>query len=92
MILATAIQICEILLALSVLIGFYRLVKGPDVVDRIIAFDLIVLIVVAFTVMLSISERTAHFVELILIVSLLGFLSTVALVMAMETHSGKGRK
>lgn len=88
MILFFAITICELLLTLSVLAGFYRLVKGPNVVDRIIAFDLIVLIVVAFTALLSISEGTAHFVELILIVSLLGFLSTVALVMAMETPSG----
>lgn len=84
MILTTAIQICEVLLSIAILIGFFRLVKGPTAVDRIIAFDLIVLTVVAFTALLSIQEQTPHFVELILVVSLLGFFGTIVLVMAMD--------
>jgi multisubunit Na+/H+ antiporter MnhF subunit len=84
MILYYAIQISEILLCLAVLIGFYRLVKGPTVVDRIIAFDLIVLTVVAYTALLSVEEATPHFVELILVISLLGFFGTIALVKAMS--------
>lgn len=84
MIITTAIQICEILLAIAILIGFYRLFVGPRTVDRIIAFDLIVLTVVAFTALLSIEEDTRHFVELILVVSLLGFFGTVAIILATE--------
>ena len=84
MILHYTLQICELLLALAILIGFYRLFKGPTFVDRIIAFDLIVLTVVAFTTLLSIEEGTPHFVELILVISLLGFFGTVALVLSME--------
>jgi multisubunit Na+/H+ antiporter MnhF subunit len=83
MILNTAIQICEIILAIAVLIGFYRLAKGPTAVDRIIAFDLIVLTIVAFTALLSIEEGTEHFLELILVISLLGFFGTIALIKAM---------
>lgn len=90
MILHTVLQICELMLALAVLVAFYRLAKGPTIVDRIIAFDLIVLTVVAFTALLSIEEGTAHFLELILIVSLLGFFGTVALVLAMEALKRKG--
>lgn len=89
MILHYTIQICEILLTVSVLIGFFRLVKGPTAVDRIIAFDLIVLTIVAFTALLSIEEQTAHFLELILVVSLLGFFGTVALVKAMDVSKQK---
>lgn len=84
MILPIAINICEVLLAIAVLIGFYRLVRGPSVVDRIIAFDLIVLTIVAYTALLSIVESTEHFVELILIVSLLGFFGTVALALSLD--------
>jgi multicomponent Na+:H+ antiporter subunit F len=92
MILTIALSISEIMLALAILVGVYRLFKGPTVVDRIIAFDLIVLTVVAFTALLSIFERTAHFVELILIISLLGFFGTVALVLAFDTDSKAARK
>ncbi|MGC9451796.1 MAG: monovalent cation/H+ antiporter complex subunit F [Oceanipulchritudo sp.] len=90
MILPYALQISEVLLALSVLVGLYRLVKGPTIVDRIIAFDLVVLTVVAFTALLSIEEDTPHFVELILVVSLLGFFGTVALVLSMDSIRKKG--
>lgn len=89
MILDFALQISELLLALSVLVGLYRLVKGPTIVDRIIAFDLVVLTVVAFTALLSIEEGTPHFVELVLVVSLLGFFGTVALVLSMESIGKK---
>jgi multisubunit Na+/H+ antiporter MnhF subunit len=84
MILHYTILICELMLSLAVLLGFYRMVKGPSAVDRIIAFDLIVLTVVAFTALLSIEEQTPHFVELILVISLLGFFGTIVLVKAMS--------
>ena len=84
MTLTYAIQASELILTVAVLIGLYRLVRGPSVVDRLIAFDLIVLCVVAFTALISIEAGTPHFVELILIVSLLGFFGTVALIKALD--------
>ena len=89
MILTYALQFSELLLTLSVLIGLFRLLKGPTIVDRIIAFDLVVLTIVAFTALLSIEEDTPHFVELILVISLLGFFGTVALVLSMESAGKK---
>lgn len=84
MILPATIIICEVLLAIAILISFYRLVRGPSVVDRIIAFELIVLTIVAYTALLSFVEDTEHFVELILIISLLGFFGTVALALSLD--------
>ncbi|HKJ89594.1 MAG TPA: monovalent cation/H+ antiporter complex subunit F [Oceanipulchritudo sp.] len=92
MILSIAIQLCELMLSLAVLIGFFRLVKGPTAVDRIIAFDLVVLTIVAFTALLSIEEQTPHFVELILVVSLLGFFGTIALVRALSSTQSQAEK
>ena len=90
MTLTYAIQASELILAVAVLIGLYRLVRGPSVVDRLIAFDLIVLSVVAFTALISIEAGTPHFVELILIVSLLGFFGTVALIKSLDvTEAGE---
>jgi len=90
MTLTYAIQASELILAVAVLMGLYRLVRGPSVVDRLIAFDLIVLSMVAFTALISIEAGTPHFVELILIVSLLGFFGTVALIKALDvTEAGE---
>jgi multicomponent K+:H+ antiporter subunit F len=68
------------LLTASILMGLYRLALGPDVMDRVMAFDLITTCLVGMIVLLSIKWHTAHYLELILIFTLLGFLTTVAFV------------
>ena len=65
-------------LVVTVLLGVIRLARGPTIVDRILAFDAVVVCAVGMTVLLSDFWRTPHFLELILIVSSLGFFGTVA--------------
>lgn len=66
------------LLVVSVLLGFVRLARGPTIVDRILAFDAVVVCAVGLTILLSDFWETPHFLELILIISSLGFFVTVA--------------
>lgn len=68
------------ILTISVLLGFYRLIVGPSSLDRILAFDAIVICAVGLTVVLSRMWNTAVFIELILIIASLGFFTTVAFV------------
>lgn len=75
-----ALQVCFGALTLAVLLGLLRLVRGPTVLDRILAFDLIATSIVGMIVLLSVVWRTPLYVELILIFSLLGFVGTVAFV------------
>ncbi len=77
---AVAIQVCFGALTLAVLLALARLVKGPTVLDRILAFDLIATSIVGMIALLSVRWRTAMYLELILIFSLLGFVGTVAFV------------
>jgi multicomponent Na+:H+ antiporter subunit F len=72
------------LLVIAMLLGFYRLARGPTVVDRVLAFDAVVLCAVSLTVLLSRLWETPLYLELILIVSSLGFFGTVALVFYLE--------
>jgi multisubunit Na+/H+ antiporter MnhF subunit len=67
-------------LMLAVLLGLVRLARGPTVLDRILAFDLIATSAVGMVVLLSVKWQTAIYLELILIFSLLGFVGTVAFV------------
>lgn len=75
----TLLHICLGVLGLTVLLGLVRLAKGPTVVDRMLAFDLIAVSGVGVIAIVSVLRETAAYFELILVYSLLGFLGTVAL-------------
>lgn len=73
-----------VMLGLAMLPGFWRMAKGPTVVDRILAFDAVVLCAVGQVVLLSRLWDSALYLDLVLIVSSLGFLSTIALVFYLQ--------
>lgn len=72
--------ISEVCVSIAVFIALVRMMKGPTVVDRILAFDLAAVSLVAFIALLSIRWDTPYYLELILIISSLGFFGAVALV------------
>lgn len=76
----TILYVAFCVLTLAIALGMVRLARGPTVIDRIIAFDLITTSAVGMIVLLSIQWKTAIYLELILIFSLLGFVGTVAFV------------
>jgi multisubunit Na+/H+ antiporter MnhF subunit len=75
-----ALQVCFAVLTLAVLLSLGRLVRGPTVLDRILAFDLIATSIVGMIALLSVWWRTPLYLELILIFTLLGFVGTTAFV------------
>ncbi|SHI61102.1 multicomponent Na+:H+ antiporter subunit F [Clostridium amylolyticum] len=68
------VSIILIVLALSLI---YRLYKGPHVIDRVVAADSIDVIVGLVMVVFGCYEGRALYVDLGLIVTLLGFIGTV---------------
>ena len=72
------IYACIALSMIATLLCLARMVLGPTTLDRILAFDGIVISTVAMMVLFSIYWRTAQFIELIVIIASLGFLTTVA--------------
>ncbi len=68
-----------VLLALGMLVAAVRLVRGPDSADRIVAMDLISVLIVAFLAALSL--RTGHpaVLDVAIAYALVAFLGTVAL-------------
>lgn len=71
---------CLGLLLASTVMALGRLLAGPSILDRIIAFDLVAISIVGLMVLLSVWWKTHLFVEIMLIFSLLGFVGTVAFV------------
>ena len=65
--------------ALALLAAAWRLVRGPDVPDRILALDAMYINAVAFIVLLGIRTASAAYFEAALLIALFGFVATVAL-------------
>jgi multicomponent K+:H+ antiporter subunit F len=57
----------------------WRLLKGPEVTDRMLAMDTLYMNTVALIVMLGMRWNTPLLFEAALLVAMLGFASTVAL-------------
>lgn len=78
-ILTTAIDISFILVMLGVVAGFIRLVKGPSLPDRIVALDMMTVLIVSFCGLYAIQSGETAFVDVAIVLALIGFLATVAL-------------
>ncbi len=55
-----------------------RLWRGPDVVDRVLALDTLVINAVALIMLLGIGQMTAIHFEAALLIAMMGFVGTVA--------------
>lgn len=66
------------LLSVSMILTFIRFVRGPRVVDRVIALDLIITIGIAFITIFSIRSGKELFLDVAMILALIAFLGTVA--------------
>jgi multisubunit Na+/H+ antiporter MnhF subunit len=81
--------ICLALLTAAAIMSLWRMVAGPTVPDRTIAFDMLAICVVAIMALLSIVWDTALFIEIMMIYSLLGFVGTIAFVSYLLTNPAR---
>lgn len=72
--------VCLSMLLFAVIMGLFRIVRGPTVIDRILGLDTVAVSAVATVVLASAYFETLMFVDLLLAISLLIFFSTSALV------------
>lgn len=66
-------------LALALLCCAWRLLRGPDLCDRILALDTLYIDALALFVVLGIQQESALAFEAAVLIALLGFVGTVAL-------------
>ena len=69
--------IVAILLAILALILLYRVFKGPNVIDRVLAEDSIGIMLGIVMILFGTIEERAMYLDLGLIITLLGFIGTV---------------
>ncbi|MCV2491057.1 monovalent cation/H+ antiporter complex subunit F [Geodermatophilus sp. YIM 151500] len=74
----TAVSVVAyVLLTAAVLLALVRLVRGPSLLDRVVAADTILAVVAAALVVVAALERNTVIVPVVVVVSLLGFLGAV---------------
>ncbi|MFY9136604.1 K+/H+ antiporter subunit F [Zwartia sp.] len=66
-------------IGLSMALTVYRLIKGPDAPDRILALDTLYVNAVALLIVLGIQDSSSIYFEAALLIALMGFVATVAL-------------
>lgn len=67
-----------ILISLATVMCLYRIIKGPTLVDRGLASDTVAVQIAGLILLLSIRFETLVTFDAVLIVSILGFVSTLA--------------
>jgi len=74
-----AIPVTFALMALALLLNLWRVLRGPDLPDRILALDTLYVNSIALLVLFGIHLGTAIYFEAALLIAMMGFVGTVAI-------------
>jgi len=74
-----AVDASFVMVMLSIGLGFYRIARGPTLADRVVALDMMTVSVVAFCGLYAIFAGDPAFIDVAIVVALIGFLATAAL-------------
>lgn len=72
------------LFVLAILLALYRIIRGPSMPDRVVALDMIGINLISAVAVFSVALQTRVFLEVILVVGILAFISTIALARFVE--------
>jgi multicomponent Na+:H+ antiporter subunit F len=86
-VLAIAIDISSGLVVLGVAFAFIRLILGPSLPDRVVALDMMTVLIVSFCGLYALRAEDTAFVDVALVLALVGFLATVALARYVERRN-----
>ncbi|MGM0951961.1 MAG: K+/H+ antiporter subunit F [Pseudomonadota bacterium] len=74
-----ALYITIAMVTLAALLNMYRLIRGPDAPDRVLALDTLYINAIALIILLGITLGTRMYLESALLIAVMGFVGTVAM-------------
>lgn len=89
---ALALEAGFALVVISVVLASVRLVRGPSLPDRVVALDFMTVGIVAFCGLAALRYREAAFLDVALVLALVGFIATVALARFAERNVERKRE
>lgn len=78
-ILSWSLLIAQVLLGLAMVLAAVRMVRGPRAQDRIVALDALYVNAMLLLLVFGIGTQSTLYFEAALVISLLGFIATLAL-------------
>jgi len=70
--------IAIVLFFIAIAMALVRVIKGPSLPDRVVAFDVIGVNLISSVAVFSVLLSTVAYLEVILIIAILAFISTIA--------------
>ena len=74
----TIVTISLVLFGIAIIITFIRIIIGPSLPDRVIALDVIGVLIISAIAIISILFQTKAFFDVILVLGILAFISTIS--------------
>ena len=87
-----SIIISAVLMVISALLILIRLMLGPSLPDRVVGLDMLTLSLVALCALATLYFEQRAFLDVALVLALIGFLATVALARFAERVQDNDRK
>jgi multicomponent K+:H+ antiporter subunit F len=73
------LQVAFASVSVAMLLNLWRLLRGPDATDRILALDTLYINAIGLLVLFGIWRETLLYFEVALLIAMMGFVGTVAL-------------
>jgi len=74
-----ALDIALGMIMLGLLLALFRLLRGPDAPDRILALDTLYINSIALIILMGIRQDSVLYFEAALLIAVMGFVGTIAL-------------
>ncbi len=86
---AWMLDVAQLLILGGILLGFVRLAKEPTLPDRIVALDMMTISLVAFSAIFAVQTSNSAFLDIVVVLALIGFVATVAMARFSERYLRK---
>jgi len=80
----TSVTLTLAMISAAFVLAFWRLLRGPSLPDRVVALDLMAIFAMGMVVALAVATGKPAFLDVAIILALLGFLGTVAFAYYLE--------
>jgi multicomponent Na+:H+ antiporter subunit F len=85
---STLIVVAEVVVAMGAIMALTRIARGPSLADRVVAFDMLALLLLALLALISIETGRAILMDVALALALVTFVATVAVAQYLARNAG----
>jgi multicomponent Na+:H+ antiporter subunit F len=87
-VLGVALQVTMLCLLVALLAAAWRLLTGPTLADRVVALDLVSMLLVVFLVVFTLVSDVGAYIYVAITLALISFLATVAFAHYLDRTTG----